>query len=55
MNIWAIHRNATMGGQDVSCLAAITFLEYANLDLGIVNYHHLAAYFGDTIKHNYYT
>jgi len=55
MNIWAIQQNTTMDGQDVSCLVAITFLEYANIDLGIVDYHHIAAYFGSTIKQNYCT
>jgi hypothetical protein len=39
-----------MDGQDVSLLVAITFLEYANLDLKIVNCHHLIAYVGGTIK-----
>jgi len=50
MNIWAIQRNATMDGQDVSCLVATSFLEYANIDLGIAYYHHLASYFGSAIK-----
>jgi hypothetical protein len=39
-----------MDGKDVSHLVAITFLEYANLDLGIANYRHLAVYFGGAIK-----
>ncbi len=29
------------------------FLEHANLNLGIADYRHLAAYFGDAIKQNY--
>ncbi len=50
MNIWAIQQYAAMDGQDVSRLVANAFLEYANLDLGITDYCHLAAYFGDTMK-----
>jgi len=53
MNIWAIQQNATMDGQNVSHLVATTFLEYANLDLGIANYHHLIAYFSSAIKQSY--
>jgi len=34
---------------------ATAFLEYANLDLGIVDYRHLAAYFGGAIKQSYCT
>jgi len=53
MNLWAIQRDAAMDGEDVSRLVAIAFLEYANLDLGIADYRHLAAYFGGTIKQSY--
>ncbi|CAK9228751.1 unnamed protein product [Sphagnum troendelagicum] len=50
MNLWAIQRDAAMDGEDVSRLVATAFLEYANLDLGIADYRHLAAYFGGAIK-----
>jgi hypothetical protein len=33
----------------------VTFLEYLNLDLGIMDYRHLVAYFGNTIKQSYCT
>lgn len=32
---------------------ATAFLVYANFDLGIIDYHHLVAYFGSTIKQIY--
>jgi hypothetical protein len=54
MNIWAIQQNATMDGQDVSHLVATAILEYADLNLRIVDYRHLATYFGDAIKQCYY-
>jgi len=54
-NLWTIQRNAAMDGEDVSRLVATAFLEYANLDLGITDYRHLAAYFGDAIKQSYCT
>jgi hypothetical protein len=54
MDIWAIQRDVAMDGQDVSRFVATTFLKYANLDLGIANYH-LVAYFGDAIKQSYCT
>jgi len=50
MNIWAIERDVTMDCQDVFYLVATAFLEYANINLGIINYHHLAIYFGDAMK-----
>jgi hypothetical protein len=50
MNVWAIERDTAMDGGDVSSLVATTFLEHANLDLGIADYRHLAAYFGGSIK-----
>jgi hypothetical protein len=50
MNVWAIQRDAAMEGGHVSRLVAAGFLEHANLDLGIADYRHLAAYFGGTIK-----
>jgi hypothetical protein len=53
-NLWAIRRDVVMDGENVFRLAAITFLEYANLDLRIANYRHLIAYFGGTIKKSYY-
>jgi hypothetical protein len=55
MNLWAIQRDVAMDGEDVSRLVATAFLEYANLDLGIADYRHLAAYFGGAIKQNYCT
>ncbi len=55
MNLWAIQRDAAMDGEDVSRLVATAFLEYANLDLGIADYRHLAAYFGGAIKQSYCT
>jgi hypothetical protein len=54
MNIWAIQRDVDMDGEDVSCLVTTTFLEYANLDLRIANYH-LVAYFSSAIKQSYGT
>jgi hypothetical protein len=54
MNIWAIQQDAAMDGQNVSHLVAIAFLEYANLDLRIIDCHHLVAYFGGAIKQSYY-
>jgi hypothetical protein len=48
MNLWAIQR-------DVSRLVATTFLEHVNFDLGIADYHHLAAYFDGAIKQSYCT
>jgi len=44
-----------MDGEDVSRLVATVFVEYANLDLGIANYHHLAVYFSNAIKQSYCT
>jgi hypothetical protein len=44
-----------MDGEDVSRLVATTFLEHANLDLGIADYRHLVAYFGGAIKQSYCT
>ncbi len=44
-----------MNGEDVSRLVAIAFLEHANLDLGIADYRHLAAYFGGAIEQSYCT
>jgi hypothetical protein len=54
MNIWAIQQDAAMEGGHVSRLVATGFLEHANLDLGIADYRHLAA-FGGAIKQNYCT
>jgi len=42
-----------MDGEDVSRLVAGAFLEHANIDIRIVDYRHLAAYFGGTIKQSY--
>jgi len=55
MNLWAIERDATMDGEDVSRLVAGAFLEHANIDIEIADYRHFAAYFGDAIKQSYYT
>jgi hypothetical protein len=55
MNLWAIQRDAARDGEDVSCLVAMVFLEHANLDMGIADYCHLAAYFGNAIKQSYCT
>jgi hypothetical protein len=55
MNLWAIEQDAAMDGEDVSRLVAGAFLEHANLDIGITDYHHLAAYFGGAIKQSYCT
>jgi hypothetical protein len=44
-----------MDGGDVSSLLATAFLEHANLDLGMADYPHLAAYFGGSIKQSYCT
>jgi hypothetical protein len=53
MNLWAIQRNKPIDGKNVFRLVATAFLEHANLDLGIADYCHLAAYFGSAIKQNY--
>jgi hypothetical protein len=53
MDLWAIQQDAPMDGKDVSRLVAMAFLEHANLDLGIADYRHLAAYFGGAIKQSY--
>jgi hypothetical protein len=55
MNLWAIERDAAMDGEDVSRLVAGAFLEHANLDIGIADYRHLAAYFSEAIKQSYCT
>jgi hypothetical protein len=55
MNVWAIQGDAAMEGAHVSRLVAVGFLEHANLDIGIANYRHLAAYFGGAIKQSYCT
>jgi hypothetical protein len=55
MNVWAIQQDAAMEGGHVSRLVAAGFLEHANLDLGIADYRHLAAYFGGAIKQSYCT
>jgi len=55
MNLWAIERDATMDGEDVSRLVAGAFLEHANIDIGIADYRHFAAYFGGAIKQSYCT
>ncbi len=55
MNLWAIQRDAAMDGEDVSRLVATAFLKHANLDVGIADYRHLAAYFDDAIKQSYCT
>jgi hypothetical protein len=55
MDLWAIERDVTMDGENVSSLVATAFLERANLNLGIADYHHLAAYFGGAIKQSYCT
>jgi hypothetical protein len=55
MNLWAIQQDAAMDDEDVSHLVATAFVEHANLDLGIVDYHHLAAYFDCAIKQSYCT
>ncbi|CAM6005359.1 unnamed protein product [Sphagnum balticum] len=44
-----------MDGGDVSSLVATAFREHANLDVGMADYRHLAAYFGGSIKQNYCT
>jgi hypothetical protein len=44
-----------MEGRHVSRLVAVGFFEHANLDIGIANYRHLAAYFGGAIKQSYCT
>jgi hypothetical protein len=54
-NVWAIERDAPMDGGDVSGLVATAFREHANLDLGMADYRHLAAYFGGSIKQSYCT
>jgi hypothetical protein len=55
MNLWAIERDATMDGEDVSCLVAGAFLEHVNIDIGITDYRHFVAYFGCAIKQSYCT
>ncbi|CAN5950579.1 unnamed protein product [Sphagnum jensenii] len=55
MNLWAIQRDAAMDGEDVSRLVAMAFFEHTNLDLGMADYRHLAAYFGGAIKQSYCT
>ncbi|CAK9868447.1 unnamed protein product [Sphagnum jensenii] len=54
-NVWAIERDAPMDGGHVSSLVATAFREHANLDLGMADYRHLAAYFGGSIKQSYCT
>jgi hypothetical protein len=44
-----------MDGGNVSHLVATAFLKYANLELGIADYRHLAVYFGNAIKQSYCT
>jgi len=53
MDLWVIQRDVAMDGEDVSRLVTTAFLERANLDLGIADYRHLAAYFGSAIKQSY--
>jgi len=53
MNVWAIQQDVAMDGRHFSRLVAARSFEYANFDLGIVNYRHLVAYFGNTIKQSY--
>jgi hypothetical protein len=48
-NLWVLQRDVAMDGEDVSRLVAIAFLKYANLDIRIADYRHLAAYFGDAL------
>jgi hypothetical protein len=55
MKLSAIEQDAAMDGGDVSRLLAGASLEHANLDIGIANYRHLAAYFGHAIKQSYCT
>jgi hypothetical protein len=55
MDLWAIQRDAAMDSEDVSRLVATAFLKHANLNLGIVDYRHLATYFGGAIKQSYCT
>jgi hypothetical protein len=55
MDLSAIQRDFAMDGEDVSHLVATAFLKHANLDLGIVDYHHMVAYFGGAIKQSYCT
>jgi hypothetical protein len=55
MNVWAMERDAAMDGGDVSSLVATAFLEHANLDLGIADCRHFAAYFDNAIKQSYCT
>ncbi len=55
MNLWAVQRDAAMDGENVSRLVATAFLEHVNLDLGLADYRHLAAYFGGAIKQSYCT
>ncbi len=55
MDLWAIQRDVAMDGEDVSRLVATAFLEHANLDMGIADYRHLAAYFNGAIKQSYCT
>jgi hypothetical protein len=54
-NVWAIERDAPMDGGDISSLVATAFREHANLDVGMADYRHLAAYFGGSIKQSYCT
>jgi hypothetical protein len=44
-----------MDDRDISRLVAVEFFEYANLNLGIVDYRPLAAYFGGAIEQSYCT
>jgi hypothetical protein len=44
-----------MDGEDVSRFVADAFLEHVNIDIGIADYRHLAAYFGGAIKQSYCT
>jgi hypothetical protein len=44
-----------MEGGHVSRLVAAGFLEHANVDFGITDYHHLATYFDGAIKQSYCT
>lgn len=53
MNLWAIQQDTVMDGVEVLRLVTTAFAQHSNLDLGITNYRHVAAYFGHSIKKDY--
>jgi len=53
-DMWAIESDTFMDGADVSCLVTNAFLQYVDLHFGILDYWHIAMFFGRAIKQDYY-